>query len=130
MFRTRLIVVLPVVALLCAGTGCSIVKKFDIYCVVRNAADGSPLSSVESKLNIHSFTGGRTGADGRMVNKLEVNVIALNPDQPGWKLRLEKPGFEPEEIDIKPGPEANNDKSPVPIHVIVSLRPISPPQVP
>jgi hypothetical protein len=128
-------VVVPLGILLAGTGGCTKSYPFELVCVIRSAADGTPLSGVRALLD----TSGRadqpdvgiptnqptTDAAGRVTDEFSAYPIDFDPGRPAWLLKLDRDGFHSEVVDIKPAaaPEKLGSKSM--LYVVVYMRPKS-----
>jgi hypothetical protein len=127
-YRTVPLVVAAVVLL----TGCSYSYPIQLLLTVKNADDGKPVEGVtgvldtlaveerKQDLDYGSSFSNRTNADGLLTHEF----TAGNTDHKGpWYLKLQKDGFEPLVIAIRPSPvPKSGEQTPVP--VTVEMKPL------
>jgi hypothetical protein len=122
-----------VAALLLSLTGCSYRYNFDLTVIVRNAADGQPMSGARVTPEPDFFhtprtdkpRGEATDADGRIAYPFSVSIGEFDEgrrDAP-WKMKVEREGFAPEVVDVKPKNKPEKYGSTTPLVVQVYLRP-------
>ena len=135
LYRTLFLVFTAVVLL----TGCSTSHTFQLLLLVRNKADGTPLSGVN--LNLSTNWGNEehkldtiygewnpsptTDAAGRFTRNFMVSPYPS--DHPHWYLKLTKEGFEPMAVDIKPSPQPRKHDGITPLNVEVEMQPMKQP---
>jgi hypothetical protein len=111
-------------------SGCSYSYLFDLSLTVVNDADGAPLEGVRVTLEFQpGLRDGRqppqaTDPDGRFVHNFSVSITEFDAhNQRRWWVKLEKDGFAPETIDIKPATKPAKYGSTTPLNVTVRLKP-------
>jgi hypothetical protein len=128
----RGLLLLPVVLALLSALGCTKGYHYELSCVVKNVADGKPLPGVkaildtfgeQSDLSYGQPVDQPTDAEGRLTDNFFVTIIAFDPGRPRWYLKLQKEGFFPEVVDIKPALRPEKTGSTTPLIVVVYLRP-------
>jgi hypothetical protein len=126
------LILFPVALVLASASGCTVRYEYSLSCVVKNAADGKPLSGVqavfdefgrESDLSYGTQLKQLTDAEGRMSASIFVGPFDFNPEGPRWYLKLVKEGFVPEIVDIKATSKPEKARDPIPMFVVVYLRP-------
>ena len=90
--------------------GCSMIYRYEMTGVIKNAVDGSPVAGVQIERDPGtSITGTfpvRTGPDGRFVVEFSVRDGEFFAGKlPKWKFTLSKAGFEDEAVEITPTKE-------------------------
>jgi hypothetical protein len=115
-----------------SAPGCTMGYDFELSCVVKSAADGKPLSGVTGvfdrfgkidDLNSGAALSQPSDAEGRLAHKFFGDMIDFNPGERPWYLKLEKEGFFPEVVDVKPTKKPESARSTVPLIVVVYMRP-------
>jgi hypothetical protein len=120
---------------LLSSLGCTKGYHYELSCTVKSAADGKPLPGVkaildtwgkESDLSYGEPVDQPTDAEGRLADKFFVNITAFDPGRPRWYLKLQKEGFVPEVVDVKPASRPEKTGSTTPLIVVVYMRPKEP----
>jgi hypothetical protein len=115
------------------SSGCSRSYTFQLLLTVTNAETGEPIEGATVHLNTSPLGGffgllrfgeefPGTGANGQLEREFSVSSGAL----PCWYLTIEKDGYEPTMINIKPDPFPYQSKrETVPLPVAVQLKPVA-----
>ena len=120
-------------------TGCSISYPFQLLLTVENEDGGQPLEDVtivldttdaddnmtQTDYGVHFR--GTTDSSGGLTHDFHITQA---PDfYKHWYLKLQKDGFEPVVVDIRPDPVPNSrDRTPIP--VAVKMKPLPPAPAP
>jgi hypothetical protein len=127
----RGLLLVPVALALFSALGCTKGYDFELSCIVKSAADGKPLAGVkaildtfgEDDLSSGSPMDQPTDREGRLTGRFFVTRIEFDPLQPRWHLKLQKEGFFPEVIDIKPASKPEQMGNTTPLIVVAYMRP-------
>jgi hypothetical protein len=131
-YRTVSLVVVTLVLL----TGCSTSHTFQLLLTVKNAETGESVPGAKVVLDAGTLSGdrkgdmeaghhalGSTNEDGQF--SYDVFISPYPSDVPHWFLKLQKDGFEPLVIDIKPASQPRKrDGEKVPLPVVVEMKPL------
>jgi hypothetical protein len=125
-------------SLACAATflvfasGCTKVYYFQLSCVVTSAVDGKPLAGVTAVVDIFGKKEDLSYGDpikdpfdakGGLTHTFFVSVGSSALDKPHWYLKLQKEGFHPEVVEIKPLSMPEKAGTITPISRVVHMRP-------
>lgn len=131
----RRLTLCTVAAILVSVSGCSMGYNFELTCIVTNVVDGKPLPGVKAIVDTfgkkddltYGFPASSpTDEEGQLKHTFYVSVGSPNIQEPHRYLKLEKEGFHPEVIDIKPASMPVKAGTTTPIVVEVSMRPKEP----
>ena len=120
-------------------TGCSISYPFQLLLTVENEDGGQPVEGVTVALDTTDENAdklrldygfrcrGTTDSSGRLTDDFQIEG---SPNAyKHWHLKLQKDGFEPVVVDIRPDPVPNSrDRTPIP--VAVKMKPLPPAPAP
>jgi hypothetical protein len=118
-------------------TGCTKVYPFQLLLTVESEADGRALEGVTAVLKTTSGDANRLGMDyGSQLGDLtdssgrfthDFQIVGSPDNDKHWYLKLQKDGFEPVVVDIRPDPVPNShDKTPIPVTVKMKALPPAP----
>jgi hypothetical protein len=128
----RGIYLLAVALLSFPASGCSKGYHFEVMGTVRSAVDGKPLSGVRIAVNTYGEKGRpdldevptqTDDAGAFATEKFYVSITAFDPGRPPWYLKVEKEGYLPEFVEIRPKRAPQQTGSTSTIVSVVYLRP-------
>jgi hypothetical protein len=112
--------------------GCSKVYNFEVTGTVRSAVDGKPLPGVRIAVNTYGEkdrpdldeAATQTDEAGAFATqKFYVSIIEFGEGRPTWYLKVEKEGYLPEFVEIKPKRAPEQTGSTSTIVSVIYMRP-------